>query len=203
MKNLKEYIKESILGDWSDVNADEVAENVIKKSINEFLDDNYYYMKPRYYDLVKGDNKYIVNVHQHCTTKNHKIKNLTNGLFEFGKVGGDFYCENCKSLTSLEGAPKEVGGEFSCDNCSSLKSLEGAPEKVSGNFSCDNCSSLKSLEGAPEKVGGYFNCCNCTNLTSLEGAPKEVGRDFYCYDCREFTKEDVEKVSKVNGKIII
>ena len=27
MKNLKEYIKESILGDWNDVDADEISRN--------------------------------------------------------------------------------------------------------------------------------------------------------------------------------
>ena len=45
------------------------------------------------------------------------------------KVGEDFYCAGCTSLTSLEGAPKEVGGDFSCSNCTSLTSLEGAPKK--------------------------------------------------------------------------
>ena len=29
----------------------------------------------------------------------------------------DFDCRYCKSLISLEGAPKEVGGGFYCRNC--------------------------------------------------------------------------------------
>ena len=177
MKNLKEYIKESILGDWNTVDSDGISERM---EVEKFLKENYngdFTISQK----TNKNGKFEVSSKTTVIVKNKQLERLTNDLFEFTETVGGFYCENCKSLTSLEGAPKEVGGEFSCDNC----------------------SSLKSLEGAPEKVGGYFNCCNCTNLTSLEGAPKEVGRDFYCYDCREFTKEDVEKVSKVNGKIII
>ena len=50
------------------------------------------------------------------------------------KVGGDFYCSNCTSLTSLEGVPQEVGRNFYCRNCPSLTSLEGAPKKIGGKF---------------------------------------------------------------------
>ena len=49
-------------------------------------------------------------------------------------IKGDFACDNCHSLKSLEGAPKEVGGDFRCSYCDSLKSLKGAPKEVGGNF---------------------------------------------------------------------
>ena len=43
----------------------------------------------------------------------------------------------------------------------------------------------------------------CNSLKSLDGAPKEVGRNFYCNDCAgKFTENDVQKISKVKGKII-
>ena len=84
------------------------------------------------------------------------------------KVGGNFSCLYCSSLTSLKGAPKKVGGNFSCLFCSSLTSLEGAPEKVDGSFGCSECPSLTSLKGAPEKIGGYFSCAYCSSLSSLE-----------------------------------
>ena len=39
---------------------------------------------------------------------------LVNGKlpFKFGRVGGDFDCRECTSLTSLEGAPKKIGGKI-------------------------------------------------------------------------------------------
>ena len=99
------------------------------------------------------------------------------------KVGGNFYCVNCTSLTSLKSSPKEVGGNFNCKNCTSLTSLEGAPQKVGEDFDCDACTSLKSLEGSPKEIGGAFYCSYCTSLTSLKGAPQKVSRSFFCDHC--------------------
>ena len=78
---------------------------------------------------------------------------LVNGKlpFKFGRVGGDFDCRECTSLTSLEGSPKEVWWNFICRNCTSLTSLKGAPQKVGWSFSCSNCPSLTSHEGVPKK----------------------------------------------------
>ena len=101
----------------------------------------------------------------------------------FGIVRGDFYCNDCSSLRSLEGAPAKVGGDFCCNYCNSLTSLEGAPKKVDGCFYCNSCNSLKSLKGAPKEVGRSFYCDNCTSLVSLEGAPKKVGWNFSCNGC--------------------
>ena len=67
---------------------------------------------------------------------NKNITSLTNGLFEFGVVDGDFECIGCKSLKTLEGGPKETFGYFSCDHCNSLKTLKDAPKEVRGNFYC-------------------------------------------------------------------
>ena len=133
MKNLKDYIKESILGDWEDI---DVTKD-IKSEIKQFLKDNY---KGRFSITLVGG-KYIVNSKKNVEIKNKKVTSLTNGMFEFGKVGGDFDCMYCNSLKSLEGAPKEVGRDFDCRDCYSLTSLEGAPEKVGGDFICRFCSS--------------------------------------------------------------
>ena len=54
--------------------------------------------------------------------------------FKFGRVDGDFYCSDCPSLTSLEGAPQKVAGDFDCRMCPSLKSLEYAPKKIGGKI---------------------------------------------------------------------
>jgi hypothetical protein len=103
-------------------------------------------------------------------------RRLTKLPLKFGRVSGDFYCEN-NNLTTLEGAPKEVVGDFSCYN-NKLTTLEGAPKEVGGGFICSN-NKLTSLEGAPKEVGGYFYCYN-NKLTTLEGAPKKVGGNFWC-----------------------
>ena len=132
-----------------------------------------------------------------------------------------FYCGNNK-LTSLYGSPREVKGDFGCSG-NQLTSLKGAPEKVGGNFKC-TYNKLTSLEGAPERVGWDFNCtynkltslkgaprevrggfyCNDNKLTSLEGAPKGVKGNFICdKNKNKFTKEDVRKVSNVQGEIYV
>lgn len=72
-----------------------------------------------------------------------------------------------RSLKRIE-APQEVGGDFYCSDCTSLTSLEGAPQEVGGDFDCSGCFSLTSLEGAPRKVGECFRCYDCSFLTSLE-----------------------------------
>ena len=119
MKNLKDYIKESILGDWEDID----VEKDFKSEIKQFLKDNY---RGRF-QMVLVEGKYIVNSKTNVEIKNTNITSLTNGMFEFGKVR-DFNCSYCKSLTSLKGAPKKVEGSFDCSFCKSLKTLEGAPK---------------------------------------------------------------------------
>ena len=95
---------------------------------------------------------------------------------KFGKVSGDFRCEN-NQLTTLEGAPQIVGKHFYC-SANQLTSLEGAPHSVGGDFYCSD-NQLTSLEGAPHSVGVTFYCNN-NQLTTLEGAPQRVGGAFYC-----------------------
>ena len=95
---------------------------------------------------------------------------------KFGKVTGDFLCDN-NSLASLVGAPQKVRGNFLCDH-NSLTSIEGAPQSVGVNFNC-GANRLISLVGAPQSVGGIFNCSN-NPITSLVGAPKKIGGRLYC-----------------------
>ena len=171
-------------------------ENSIKFRLNNFLDRN-----PLYRDklsISKDGNR--VNCSGNIYIYDEDLIDA-KFPFPFGTVYGDFNCDSCRELISLEGAPEEVRGSFFCSKCSKLTSLVGAPEKVEWDFYCYKCNSLISLEGvpkeiggnfesyscpnlislvgAPEKVGGDFKCTYCNNLTSLEGAPKEVGRQFY------------------------
>tara|TARA_R110000868_G_scaffold261959_5_gene520136 strand:- start:224 stop:931 length:708 start_codon:yes stop_codon:yes gene_type:complete len=102
---------------------------------------------------------------------------LTKLPFNFGRVTGNFLCQN-NNLATLEGAPKIVGGDFICAT-NKLTSLEGAPKIVGGDFICHN-NKLITLEGSPEKVHGDFICFN-NQLTTLKGSPKWVGKMFDCY----------------------
>ena len=91
------------------------------------------------------------------------------------KVGFVWYSKN--SLKRIE-APEKVGGDFSCLYCSSLTSLKGAPQEIGGGFWCDSCASLTSLEGAPEKVGGDFYCVYCTSLPKSEVEKLRANRKY-------------------------
>lgn len=156
--------------------------DVIKRArdeIKRFLSDNYFKVKYKISDKPNHNGKFVVDYNGPVGVHNLCIKNLTNGLFEFGTIEGYFDCSKCLELTSLEGAPKKVLGDFICKQCWALISLEGAPEEVGGDFSCTWCAELKTLKGAPKKVGGDFFCSCCKSLTSLEGAPKNLTKSFH------------------------
>ena len=157
-----------------DFNFDDIIESHRYK---KFLEENYEIaaqVRP-----YKKDGTLFIDVGGNVRVKNKKLTSLTNGMFYFGKVKGDFDCSYCKNLTSLEGAPKEVDGGFYC-------------------YYCDK---LISLEGAPEKVGAIFNCSGCLLLTSLNGAPKEVGGNFKCTDCKSLKSIDLPSTTKIKGSI--
>ena len=127
-----------------------------------------------------------------------------NGKYEVDGVGVvRVICLNIRTLTNGMFEWREIHGNFECDHCFSLTNLEGSPKKVSGSFYCHNCKSLTSLKGAPEEVGDYFSCAYCDSLTSLEGAPKKT-RYFDCFNCgKQFTKDDVKKNCSVGRSIFI
>jgi hypothetical protein len=180
MKSLKEYINESIFDIDDHIN--EFDRTLAVEEIKTFIDKNY---SLKSYDISKKPNnkgKYIVDCRYHVKVLNRDMDKLTNDLFIWGKVGGDFSCNECNSLTTLEGAPQEVGRDFDCSDC----------------------NSLKTLDGSPKKVKGYFFCSYCRSLQSLQGIPKEIGEDFECFDSgKQFTRTDVEKLSKIKGRILL
>ncbi len=110
-------------------------------------------------------------------------------------VGKDFVCSS-NNLNSLKGGPKEVGGKYIC-GWQKLSSLDGAPRTIGGKFDASP-GNLSSLKGGPETVGGDY-LVHGNPLKSLEGAPKTVGGNFWLPT--SFTAEEVEKVTKVGGKI--
>ena len=199
MKSLKSILEASVLADI-DYQL-EYGDEALKNNIIDWIKDNVMSIKENKLNFDFNTAPITVNYDTDIQFK-YDITSLTNGMFQWGEVGGYFSCEYCNSLKSLEGAPKIVKGYVYAFNCKLLQTLEGAPEKVGKDFSCRGCKSLKSLKGAPKEVGGYFNCERCPSLKSLRDAPKEVGDDFECYECgTQFTEEDVKKVSNVKGKI--
>ena len=154
-----------------------------KKVIEEWIKNNY-----RFSSKLTISDDFVVDCNGNVGVyvKSRNIESLTNGLFRWGNVEGNFTC-SFTSITSLEGAPEKVGGNFDCSDCAKLKSLKGGPKIVWNTFNCGGCRNLMSLEGSPESVGSSFICSDCVNLESLEGAPKEVGVGFYCSQCNSLT----------------
>ena len=195
MKALSSVLRESLMDDEDTILKD--ASKNIKEQIKQFLKANYRGASScKISRKPDTDGKFIVDCNKGLKVINTALTSLTNEYFKFGVVSGSFDCQSCKSLTSLEGAPREVGEFFNCNHCHSLVSLEGAPREVGEFFNCSHCHSLVSLEGAPREVSEFFDCNFCRSLVSLEGAPKEVD-GFNCEACNSLTslKGAPEKVS--------
>ena len=175
MKHLQDIIKEGLL----DIE-DNDKKDLIRDIVIQFLKDNYIGISNiKVSKEPNVDGKYVVdskkNIEVNWKGRNHwNITSLTNDMFVFGNVAGDFLCSHCDSLISLEGSPQKVGGNFDCSWCKNLTSLEGAPKEVGGEFRCVWCKNLTSLEGASEKIGKVLDCRGCDNLKSLKDAPKNV-----------------------------
>ena len=118
----------SILDDI-DVQLD-YGDDAIKYIIMQFIKDNYVVYDDNWHRPISpspshieisnepNDNgKYEVSSKYSVDVKNLNISSLTNGMFVWNIVDGDFNCGCCKNLTSLDGAPKKVNGHFSCYKC--------------------------------------------------------------------------------------
>lgn len=201
MKQIQQYIRESILDDEDDIMQND------KWVIETWLKDNYEIPSDAVCDInEKNKTINITDAFGSVTVKNREITSLLPQGYKFGKVSMDFKCEGCKNLKSLKGAPQEVGGSFICDYCDGLKNLVGGPSVVGIDYYCLGCKNLKSLKGASETCSSfccskctkltslidapnardYFDCSSCKNLKTLEGAPSATGY-FYCANCEKLT----------------
>lgn len=135
-----------------------------------------------------------VDVDNDVIIKNYK---LTEIPIQFGKVTGDFRCDD-NSITSLKGCPSEVFGNFTCKgnnltslehspiyvgmeyNCNRNKliTLKGCPDKIIEDFFC-MYNELTTLEYGPKEVNGYYGCAH-NNLTTLKGIPVCINGDLNC-----------------------
>ena len=195
MKTLKDILEASLLDDIEDTLSDGDVK-VPRALVLEYLKDNY---RGTWIVSKKPDKDglYEVSSNENIKVKNTKITSLTNDLFIWTSVKGNFNCSYCEKLKTLEGAPEIVKGNFDCVGCNSLKTLEGAPKEIGNSFDCSYCEELISLKGSSKEIKGTFNCSFCNSLKTLDGSPEEVGHDFYCRNCKSLESlDDFPKIIK-------
>ena len=90
-----------------------------KMIIESWIKENY-----RFNGKLKINDDLMVDCGGSVVIENTDIESLTNGLFCWGKVDGEFSCYNCGNLKSLEGAPKQIYCYLRCNNCKRLKLIE-------------------------------------------------------------------------------
>ena len=187
MKQLIDYINESILNDIDNTMNDSISDELI---IN-WIEENW---------LITGElnvkfdgEKYVVDCNGNLQPRTGKI---TNGLFVWGSVIGNFIfnildtdIQKVKSLkdaglpqfvggilnlhsftnvTNLEGLPNNVGSLY-ISGFKKLSSLKGCPTYVKNNFSILLCPALKGLDYLPNHIGGGITINHNKNLLSIDG----------------------------------
>ena len=205
MKSLKNYIKDYVNENYLNESIWDIDNNIEDNNeefaIRNFIDTNYE-CKGELKISKEGDTYYVDCVDD-VIVKNKKLTSLTDGLFKWNYVDGEFDCSYCL-IETLEGAPEEVYGSINCSGCKKLISLKGAPESVQ-SFDCSG-TSIKSLDYAPLRTmefycsncdklediswiynhGGYvdgqFQCCNNKKLKSISHLPEKNAYEGYVID---------------------
>lgn len=180
MKKLNEHLYESLLDDEDElVNDDGVI------LIEQFLKDNYIINGT--YNVENG----VVNINGSIKISwdvQSDITELTNGLFEFGTINGDFIINDCSNLKSLKGGPREVKRDFLCCYCKNLESFEYSPKNVDGCFEANYCVNITSLKGLPKRVKS-LSLSRCDGLTDLE----------YISDADEYILDNCKNLKSLKG----
>jgi hypothetical protein len=198
MKSLNTYISEG-LADWSDDKLDkkmskQTTKTAIKKEITDWIMDNFSREVNQRPPIVKSkikinfdSNNIIVDYdgdlyikYRDNTGNVINRDNYTNGLFQWGKISGDFRISSLP-IKDLSNGPEEVGGKFFCANCNELESLEGGPKRV-GELLLYELNSLKSLKYGPTATKD-FQIANCPELKDLKDCPRSVYQELYISNC--------------------
>lgn len=178
MRTLNERLTESLLDDEGELVNDNTT------LIEQFLNDNYiikgtYTIKNGIVD-VDGDVRISWGVQNDITS-------LTNDIFEFGTINGDFNINDCINLKTLKGGPKIVKGDFLCSYCKKLESFEYAPHEIEGAFITMDCG-VTTLKGLPKRVKN-IDLSYCDNLIDLDYIP----------DADEYILSDCVKLKSLKG----
>ena len=108
MKILREQINEALLSHKyspTDIN------NLLFEQIKEFIRKNYKVNKNRI-EIIQGKDIPIMNIKDDIKFSRPSIHQLTNELFEFGIVSGDFDYRKCQYLKSVNDMPSKIGGSI-------------------------------------------------------------------------------------------
>lgn len=187
-------IYESLLDD-EDVLIDKTDKNLIKQfrdEIFKFIKDNFEFDRRSYtaIDISKEpnkDGKFEVSYMESGGIRAKKIESLTNGLFIWKEVKGDFRIES-DTITNFDDFPRKIGGAVDpdmpiksfnnfpdCDNLvlsgNKITSLIGIPKYVK-KLHIIRCPNLKTLKGCPTKLESLS--ISDTPITDLKGAPQEI-----------------------------
>lgn len=169
MKSLYTFITEGVLSDIDDTISNGTTYVDVENWLNEHYNIN------GTYDINVLKNDCIVNVNGDVRMKIIRggYDSLTNGMFRFGTVNGNFDA-NYQNLKDLKGSPRIVTGKFNIKDNNKLFTCEGGPDKV---YSISLGHSCTSLEGMPREVESFIMCTN-SNLKTLKGCGKANHYDF-------------------------
>lgn len=147
-----------------DSNLDKVDVSVVKKFLKENYSDSAFDIS----DKPNKNGKFEVTARWAVFLENTEITSLTNDMFEFTKINGNFEIKDADLLEDLSGAPKDVKGCLSIVNCKNLKSLKGISPAV-GKLFIDGCSSLKSIDYIPNEIYGnvIYNSSDCSEYDDI------------------------------------
>ena len=195
MRDIKEYIDESIFGGNVDIVKN--TENVLKQeAIDELAKYIYGYdtLKRLGVQLDLDSKGYVITCPPNVNGA--VIKLPEKGLkYKISKFVGDKdnYLElrslECTDLTAVFTPDCEFEGNLSINLCNYLTSLEGCPKKVK-NFDCSVNQNLNSIEGAPrecKKFGWGDNGVNNKKMPKYDMIP---------------TKENIRKYLKSKSAVI-
>ena len=171
MKELQEYLNESLLDDFGEQSKDAAKRHVIETWLEKNHESANRNRWPLKYKINK-DYTIDINIFFYVGEGNFPE------FIQFNKCSGNFLVSN-SNMTSLRGCPQYVEGTFDCKN-NKLKTLDGGPKRVDKSYTCYN-NELTSLKGCPEYIGGNFDC-SYNFLKTLDGGPKHVGGNYECYN---------------------
>lgn len=175
MKNLIDYINESVLSDIEDtlsVSNDDLATELITNWIN---------------DNWRVDGKLTIKFEGNtrvvdCSgnVRYPKTGKITNDMFVWGNVMGDFVfnaldtdTNKVKTFIGL-GLPRFVGGTLNLHSFTNVTNLEGLPDNV-GSLHISGFKKLASLKGCPINVDNRFTITLCASLKGLDYLPEHIG----------------------------
>ena len=209
MKNLIDYINESInesvLSDIEDtlsVSDDDLAAELITNWIktNWYVDGEL---------TVKFEGNTRV-VDCNGNVGHPKTGKITNRLFVWGNVMGDFIfnaiktdTNKVKTLAEL-GLPRYVGGELGLHGFTNVTNLEGLPDNVN-SLRIAGFTKLTSLKGCPTNVNNKFAISQCASLKGLDYLPKHIGGSITInYNKNLLSIDGLSRVTNVvNGNLFL